>query len=277
MKLNHIYTGDNVEILATFPDNSIDLTITSPPYDETSYVNGVLKTFPEKGLRDYEGYTWDFVSVAEQLYRITKPGGVVVWVVGDKTEGGSESGSSFRQALYFKELGFNIHDTMLYQTNKPPLNHNRYEQCFEYMFILSRGKPKTFNPIMVDTNHPGSKPGASFRHQDGSLKPAFHNNPTRKEKIKGNVWLFGSGYNKSTRDNIAFEHPAIFPEQLAKDHIISWSEPGNIVLDPFCGSGTTLKQAIETGRQYIGIDCSHTYVSLSRKRIARARTPLFLI
>lgn len=275
MKLNHIYTGDNVEILATFPDNSIDLTITSPPYDETSYVNGVLKTFPEKGLRDYEGYTWDFVSVAEQLYRITKPGGVVVWIVGDKTDKGTESGSSFRQALYFKEIGFNLHDTMIYEKSTSPFpQHVRYNQLFEFMFVFSRGSIKTFNPIKVKSKTGGTfrRNDGGYRQKDGSLQKAKY--ATRKEdKTKGNIWRYSVGRTVG----VTGEHPAVFPEQLAKDHIVSWSEPDDIVLDPFVGSGTVPKMCIETGRQYIGIDCSHTYVSLSRKRIARARTPLFLI
>lgn len=283
METNHIYTGDNVEIMSTFPDNSIDLVLTSPPYDLVDFVDGVLKTFPGKGLRNYQGYTWDFVSVAEQLYRITKPGGVIVWVVGDKTDKGTESGSSFRQALYFMSLGLRLHDTMIYQTNKPPLTHNRYEPEFEYMFVFSKGTPKTFNPIKVKTIWGGSTQWhghnlTNIRASAGQVSAIRHRQESTEvkcDKIKGNVWFFPSGFNKSTKDEIAFQHPAVFPEQLAKDHIVSWSNPGDIVLDPFVGSGSVPKMCVETGRKYIGIDCSPAYVEISKKRIECARIPLF--
>jgi len=285
--INTIICGDCAEIMKALPSNSVDLVITSPPYDLVDFQDGVLKTFPEKGLRDYEGYTWDFVSVAEQLYRITKPGGVVVWVVGDKTEGGSESGSSFRQALYFKELGFNV-ETMIYERMTPHPPNVRYWQEFEFMFVFSKGNAKTFNPLM-QPKQPSSiarQKGNFYSHtrnKDGELQilskaghDRMHKASQETERIRSNIWQYKMG-GGNIGDKLAHEHPAAFPEQLAKDHILSWSSPDDLVLDPFVGSGTVPKMCIETGRSYIGIDCSVEYVALSRKRIARARTPLFLI
>ena len=194
-------------------ENCIDLTVTSPPYDN---------------LRKYNN-KFDFENVAKQLFRVTKLGGVVVWVVADKTLSGSESGTSFRQALFFKEIGFNLHDTMIYMSDKPPLTHNRYEQKFEYMFVFSKGKPKTFNPIKEKCKYVGSdKRARTFRQTGDELQETHLKNKVNKEKIKGNVWYFSTGFNKSTKDKIAFKHPAIFPEKLAEDHILSWSNENDI-------------------------------------------------
>jgi site-specific DNA-methyltransferase (adenine-specific) len=239
------------------PDRCIDLTVTSPPYDN---------------LRTYNGFSFNFEEVAQELYRITKDGGVVVWVVGDATINGSETGTSFRQALYFKEIGFNLHDTMIYMSDKPPLTHNRYEQKFEYMFIFSKGKPKTFNPIKEPCLNAGqSNKHNTFRHT-GEKTATFHSiNGIKDTKIKGNIWFYKTGNNKSTKDKIAFEHPAIFPEQLAHDHIISWSNPGDIVFDPFIGSGTTAKMAYLNGRNYCGIDISEEYCEIARRRVEQAQ------
>jgi DNA modification methylase len=133
--VNKIICGDCLEVMKKIPDGSVDLVLTSPPYDN---------------LRTYNGYNFDFEGIAKELHRVTKDGGVIVWVVGDATIKGSETGTSFKQALYFKEIGFNLHDTMIYHKNNyPPLTHNRYEQCFEYMFVFSKRYLKSFNPIMV--------------------------------------------------------------------------------------------------------------------------------
>jgi site-specific DNA-methyltransferase (adenine-specific) len=218
-------------------------------------------------LRDYNGYTFDFEGIANELYRITKKGGVVVWVVGDATIKGSETGTSFRQALYFKEIGFNLHDTMLYKTNKIPLNHNRYEQEFEYMFILSKGKPKTFNPIRIPCKYAGTATSGTFRHTGKELAKAHTIKPISETKIKGNVWELASGNMKGTLDKIAFQHPATFPEKLAEDHILSWSNEGDTVLDPMAGSGTTLKMAKKNNRKFIGIEISKEYCKIAKKRI----------
>ena len=243
---------DCLEGLKQLDDESIDLTVTSPPYDD---------------LRKYNN-NFDFENIAKELYRVTKDGGVVVWVVADKTKNGSETGTSFKQALFFKDIGFNLHDTMIYMSDKPPLTHNRYEQKFEYMFVFSKGKPKTFNPIMEECKYAGSdKKARTFRHTGDELQETHIKNKVNKEKIKGNVWYFSTGYNKSTKDIIAFKHPAIFPEQLANDHIISWSNEGDTVLDIFSGSGTTAKMAKLNNRNYIGFEISKEYCDIAEKRI----------
>ena len=246
---------DCLEGLKQLDDESIDLTVTSPPYDD---------------LRKYNN-NFDFENIAKELYRVTKDGGVVVWVVADKTKNGSETGTSFKQALFFKDIGFNLHDTMIYMSDKPPLTHNRYEQKFEYMFIFSKGKPKTFNPIMEECKYAGSdKKARTFRHTGDELQETHIKNKVNKEKIKGNVWYFSTGYNKSTKDIIAFKHPAIFPEQLANDHIISWSNEGDTVLDIFSGSGTTAKMAKLNGRNFIGFEISKEYCDIANARVQYA-------
>jgi len=254
MKLNSIICGNCVGIMQQWDDNIIDLTITSPPYDN---------------LRDYKGYSFDFEGIANQLFRVTKPGGVVVWIVGDATIKGSETGTSFRQALYFKSVGFNLHDHMIYQKKGfafPSIN--RYHQCFENMFVLSKGKPKTFNAIK-DRKNIWTKPWGKLtqRNKKGEL---IENKRTYEYGEYGkryNVWLYSVGKGNSTRDEIAYKHPAIFPEKLAHDHIISWSNEEDIILDPMCGSGTTLKEAKKLNRRFIGIDISSEYCQISQERI----------
>jgi DNA modification methylase len=258
--INEIFTGNNVEILRTMTDDYVDLTVTSPPYD---------------GLRTYNGYSFDFDSIARELYRVTKPGGVVVWVVGDATRNGSESLTSFRQALYFKEIGFNVHDTMIYRkSNAMPQTHRRYEQEFEYMFVFSKGKPKTFNPLLIPCSTAGQiydyskRKSASSVSENGVGRNREEKKATKSHKQRGNIWSYQIGNNKSTKDKAAFNHPAIFPENLAEEHIVSWSNHGDIVLDPFGGSGTTAKMAKKNGRQFIHIDISEEYNEIARERIA---------
>jgi DNA modification methylase len=253
--LSEILTGNNVDILKCMAEESIDLTVTSPPYDN---------------LRMYNGYSFDFEGLATELYRVTKPGGVVVWVVGDKTEKGSESLTSFKQALYFKEIGFNVHDTMIYEKNSCAFpDHNRYYNVFEYMFVLSKGKPKAINRIEDRKNIWGGTQtfgSVTERQPDGSLKSAGRK--TVKEfGVRNNIWRYNTGKGQSTTDKEAFKHPAIFPEKLAHDHIVSWSNPGDIVLDPFGGSGTTAKMAKLNGRNFIHIDISEEYNEIARQRI----------
>src|SRR3990167_5701996 len=256
--INKIICGDSVSVLRTLPDESVDLVVTSPPYDN---------------LRDYKGFTFDFEGIAKELLRVTKKGGVMVWVVGDATIGGSESGTSFRQALYFKEIGFNLHDTMIYYKEGLTLNHNRYEQEFEYMFIFSKAIPKTFNPIKIsckwfgkDSDRTGQKLG---KHNEIMRRARRGKDRTniKENKIQGNVWKYNTGYGHSSKDKIAFSHPAIFPEKLAADHIKSWSNEGDLVLDPFNGSGTTTKMAKALKRNYIGIDVSEEYNKIAEQRL----------
>ena len=248
--LNKIIQGDCLEVLKEMKDNCIDLTVTSPPYDN---------------LRDYNGYSFDFEGIAKELFRVTKEGGVVVWVVGDATVKGSETGTSFKQALYFKEIGFNLHDTMIYQKNSYPFPpSNRYFGVSEYMFIFSKGTPKTTNLIKVPTIAISSNASASSRQKDGTTKKVQYETG-KSERVKDNIWKYEVGYNKSSLDNP--KHPATFPEKLAQDHIISWSNEGDIVLDIFNGSGTTTKMAKILGRNYIGADVSKEYCDIANKRL----------
>lgn len=197
---------------------------------------------------------------------------MIVWVVADATVGGSETGTSFRQALYFKECGFLLHDTMIYASKKPPMNHNRYEPEFEYMFVLSKGRPKTFNPLLEETKHGGKTMGKrTFRKGGKELQDFTGATQVKATKLRGNIWQYATGACASSKDKIAFQHPAIFPEQLAADHIATWSNPGDVVLDCFCGSGTTGKMALLAGRRFIGIDVSEEYIEqIARTRIAAA-------
>ena len=256
LDLNKIYCGDNLTLIKQLDDDCIDLTVTSPPYDN---------------LRTYNGFTWDFEGLAEELYRVTKDGGVVVWVVGDATINGSETGTSFRQALYFMECGFRLHDTMIYQKDSISFPEiNRYYQIFEYMFIFSKNKPQTHNLIKDRENiwANGKKHiKGNYITKDGIKHRHNSENLLQPVGIRYNIWRISTGKNKSTSDNLGKNHPAIFPEELVRDHIISWSNPGDIVLDPFMGSGTTAKMAIETGRKYIGFEISKEYVDLANKRI----------
>ena len=249
LPINKIYNMDNIEGMKLLDDNSIDLTVTSPPYDN---------------LRTYNGFSWDFEGVAKELYRITKQGGVVVWVVGDSTSKFCESFTSFKQALKFHEIGFNLLDTMIYyKQNYAPAypSLRRYANQFEYMFVFSKGKPKTFNPIQKQKARNKTEKVA-FRQKDGSL--------TRKVKPEGretkdasNVWEYAVGGNLTG-------HPAVFPEQLAQDHILTWSKEGDIVLDPFIGSGTTAKMAMLSNRNYIGFELDKHYCDIANERIQKA-------
>ena len=251
IEVNKVYNEDCLSTLGRMEDNLIDLTVTSPPYDN---------------LRTYNGYSFDFESIAKELFRVTKSGGVVVWVVGDATVNGSESGTSFRQALYFKEIGFNLHDTMIYRAKKSPLTHNRYEQEFEYMFVLSKGSPKTFNPILEKKLYADNRTHKNFRRKsDGSFDHGFSKKTT--DRIKFNIWEYSTGGGCSSPDDIAFAHPAIFPEQLAADHIYSWSNEGDLIYDPFGGSGTTAKMAHLQKRNWILSEISSEYCQISQKRI----------
>ena len=265
MELNKIHHMDCIEGMKQLDDECIDLTVTSPPYDN---------------LRKYEGYTFDFESTAEQLYRVTKQGGVVVWVVGDSTINGSETCTSFKQALLFKEIGFNLHDTMIYAKENPfgssGKGSKRYRQAFEYMFVFSKGKVSVFNPLKEPCKHQGiTKKGTSRKNRQSDGK-AFDEKReievvVNKEKSLRNIWEYRTGYMHTTKDKIAYQHSAIFPEQLAKDHIISWSNKGDIVFDPFMGSGTTAKMALLTKRNYIGFEIASEYVRIGNERLKKAK------
>ena len=240
--------GECIEVMQTMDDESIDLTVTSPPYDN---------------LRTYKGYDFNFEGIADELFRITKQGGVIVWVVGDATIKGSESGTSFKQALYFMECGFKLHDTMIYDkggAGGAKGSNLAYWNGFEYMFVFVKGKLKTFNPIN-DRKNPsfGRTVNVNSRKKDGTS--GIVRTVIIKEFGKRfNLWTIKDGKRQK-------EHPAVFPEQLANDHIITWSNEGDVVFDPMCGSGTTLLMAKKNNRRYIGIDIAKEYVDLSRERL----------
>jgi site-specific DNA-methyltransferase (adenine-specific) len=251
--------------MSKIDDNSIDLILTSPPYDDLRTYNKHLSG----NKTEFNGYSFPFELIAKELFRIVKPGGVVVWVVGDATNKGSETGTSFRQALYFKECGFDLYDTMIYQkTGTPFPQKDRYNQTFEYMFVFSKGKPNTFNPVMKKNATAGAvRHSRKFRTADGEMKPGFNGKPINEYGIENNIWLIKNGMNKSTKDLVAFEHPAIFPEELALKHIISWTKKNDIIYDPFMGSGTTAKASIQLERNWIGSEIDSTYCEICNKRL----------
>jgi DNA modification methylase len=254
MELNSIIHDDNCTALRSFPDESIDLVVTSPPYDD---------------LRTYGGLSWDFEGVAKEITRVIKKGGVIVWVVGDATVNGSETLSSMKQAIYFKEVcGMNVHDTMIYRkANYTPLTHNRYEQEWEYVFVFSNGKPKCFEPIKVPCTYAGQKTWGKpklYKDNTGELTQV-DGYTVSSEKIHGNIFEYRVGSTQTGK----VDHPAMFPEELATDHIQSWSKEGDVVLDPFAGSGTTLKAAKELGRHYIGIEINDDYIPIIERRLAQ--------
>ena len=264
MEININYNESNLETMARMPDNFVDRTVTSPPYDD---------------LRTYNGYSFDFESIAKELFRVTKQGGVVVWNVNDSTIDGSESLTSFKQAIYFVEVcGFKLHDTMIYEKNSMSMpDKNRYYNCFEYMFVFSKGKPKTTNLIEDRKNRwagTSSFGERSQRQKDGSLKKNGKG-VVKDFSARFNIWRYNTGAGYSTKDEIAFEHPAIFPEKLAYDHIRSWSNENDLVYDCFMGSGTTAKAAISAKRNWIGSEISKEYCEIIEKRLQPLRHNLF--
>lgn len=262
LELNQIYNLDCIEGMKLLGENSVDLTVTSPPYDN-------LRTYNNSSQWNFD----IFKQIAEGLYRVTKQGGVVVWVVGDATINGSETGTSFRQALYFKEIGFNLHDTMIYQKEQACFGSNKcYLQSFEYMFVLSKADLKTMNLIrdrkntnvgLIETTK------KSYWQKDGT-KSERHKIIAEEYGKRKNIWIYGVGGGTEN-------HPAVFPEQLAKDHILSWSNEGDLILDPFMGSGTTAKMAYLAGRNYIGFEIDKEYHKLATERLEEVKNQLTLI
>lgn len=258
--MTDLLNGDCLDLMRDMPDGGIDLTVTSPPYDNLRTYNGNIEQW------NFE----KFKAIAKELYRVTARGGIVVWIVADATIDGSETGTSFRQALWFMECGFNLHDTMIWA--KPSFTavgtlKTRYASTFEYMFVFSKGKPKAFNPIKDRKNiSVGKKKHGTIRQKDGSVRPV-----SSKGKIYGefgqrfNVWNMSPEQSNAKRC-----HPAQFPEALARDHVLSWSNPGDIVLDPFMGSGTTGIACIHTGRRFIGMEIDNEYFDIAKERIKKA-------
>lgn len=254
MQIDTCYHLSAEEFLRLLPDESIDLTVTSPPYD---------------ALRLYNGFSFDVKKIIPELYRTTKTGGICVWVVGDQSIKGSETGTSFRHALTFIEVGWNLHDTMIYRKlNSAPKAGRRYHQVFEYMFVFSKGKPKAVHLLTRkrrDTDKRTHRRKKFGRYPDGTFR--INESTVRQWIPRDNIWEYVVGGGNSTKDKIAFEHPAIFPEQLAEDHIRSWSNPGDVVCDVFAGSGTTFKMATLLGRHFIGSEISAEYCSLIKQRL----------
>jgi len=242
---------DAVSHLLGMDAESVDMVLTSPPYDN---------------IRNYKGFRWNFHGLVFELHRVLKPGGVVIWNVADQTVKGGESGTSFRQALHFMESGFTLHDTMIYYKNNPmPSGGDRYHQSWEYIFCFSKGKPKTFNPIMVEAKYGGGESNMKNRGVDGELNYTKAKRNTHT-KVR-NVFAYSIGGGISTRDKIAYEHPAIMPEKLAEDQILTWSNSGDVVYDPFTGSGTTAKMALLNGRKFCGSEISEEYCDLAERRL----------
>ena len=260
-----LWHGDCLELMKNIPDGSVDLTVTSPPYDNLRTYNGNIEQW------NFE----KFKAIAKELYRVTANGGIVVWIVADATIKGSETGTSFRQALHFMDCGFNLHDTMIWE--KPTFTATgslavRYAPVFEYMFVFSKGKPKTFNPIKDKQNvSAGKRIYGTIRQKDGSTKKqSCIGNEVRALGQRHNVWKICPEKSNKNR-----KHPAVFPEQLAKDHIISWSNEGDTVLDCFMGSGTTGKMAVLNNRKFIGIEIDEGYFNIAKKRIEEAIQGVF--
>jgi len=249
IELDTIYAEDCLETMSRMPDSFIDLVVTSPPYDN---------------LKTYKGFSFNFQRVAQELYRVLKTGGVLVWVVGDATVKGSETGTSFRQALHFISLGFNLHDTMIWKKSNVFNfgSNNCYRQSFEFMFVLSKKKPKTINLIHdVATKSFGKTLKGARKHADGSrdIVPDFI---AKEYKKRDNVWELPTS-------NANYGHPATFPESLANDQIISWSKKADVVYDPFMGSGTTAKMAKLNKRYFIGSEISQEYVDIANARLQK--------
>ena len=255
--LGKINNDDCIRFIKKLPDNCIDLTVTSPPYDD-------LRTYENTLVWDYN----TFIKVARELYRVTKKGGVVVWVIGDKTDKGNKSLTSFKHALYFQEVGFNIYDVIIYEkSGSAPPHPNRYFNSFEYMFVMSKGKPKTINLLKDKKNScAGMSSSGTRREKDGSLT-------TKGKKvineygIRTNIWKYNNGGGFSSKDKIAYEHPATFPEKLVEDHIKSWSHRGDVVFDPFGGSGTTAKISIKLDRKWLYVEKVEKYCDVAKRRI----------
>lgn len=248
--LDTIVCADALDFLRTLPDESIDMILTSPPYDN---------------LRAYKGYSWDFEGIAAQMYRVLKIGGVAVWVVGDATINGCETLTGMRHAIHFVDVnGFKLDDTMIYKKagTTPQLPVRRYSQDFEYMFVLGKGGIKTRNILTTLGN--GQSKMRTRRQRDGHLDIKFNGGG---DVPLSNIWELGRGWMVSTPDKEAYEHPAMFPEELARRHILTWSNPGDVVLDFFVGSGTTAKMARNTGRHYLGCDIAPEYVALCHERL----------
>ncbi|MBY0522788.1 MAG: site-specific DNA-methyltransferase [Gemmataceae bacterium] len=257
-RLNQIVHCDCIEGIGALPDACIPLTVTSPPYD---------------AMRDYGGTKFQFEPIATELARVTMPGGVIVWVVQDQIVDGFESGTSARQRLFFETVGMNVHGTVIMAMKgcRYP-RKQRYGQQFHYAFVLSKGKPRV---VKVLQDKPNSAVGAvvanSRRFRNGDLTTTMKPKRIGPYGLRGNVWLIDAGNGRTTKDRFAYEHPALMPEGMAEDHILSWSQPGDLVFDPMCGAATTCKMALLNHRKYLGMEVHQPYWELACKRMELAK------
>ena len=263
---NTLHHGRSEILMAGVPDESIDFTITSCPYDDMDLLYNPIPS----GTRDYEGYVWNFKEIANQLWRITKPGGVVVWNVWNPTIDGKESMASTLQKLYFFTLGFRVHATMYYKVVGSGAKGSKYtyNKTLEYVFVFSKGRPKSINLIRDKRNlYAGEKTTGERLKADGSKKKNKSRVINQYSK-RDDVWEV---------QNATFDdHPAPMPPELARGHIMSWTSLGDIVFDPFVGRGTSAIEAYQLGRDYLGFDCSKTYINRARVNVSEANTPLFI-
>ena len=238
------------------PGKSVDMVLTSPPYDNLRTYNGTLD--------------WNFeifMEIAKELVRVLKEGGVIVWIVGDATINGSESVTSFKHALYFKDkLKLNLNDTMIW--NKKCFSavgalKNRYAPVFEYMFVFSLGKIKTFNPLLDRKNLSYGRKisGTNVDKNRNSRKVAKLGEPIKEFGQRFNIWEQFPEMNRNIK------HPAPFPLKLAEDHVVSWSCENDLILDPFMGSGTTGVACKNLSRKFIGIEKDEKYFEIAKNRI----------
>jgi site-specific DNA-methyltransferase (adenine-specific) len=247
--LNKIFTENCLDTMNRMPKDFVDLVVTSPPYDN---------------LRTYNGFSFDFENVCAALFKVLKPGGVVVWIVGDATVAGSESGTSFRQALGFIDAGFRLHDTMIWRKTNPmpKVKTKRYFDVFEYMFVFSKGQPKTFNPIMQETKFGGKVYSSTVKKITTGMERVPKTFVLKNERFKDNIWDCAVAQNKTS-------HPAVFPEKLVSDHVLSWSAEGDVIYDPFMGSGTTALASLKLKRNFVGSEVSAEYVEIANNRIEK--------
>lgn len=249
-----IHTAECTDFMAAkMGEDIVDLVVTSPPYDD---------------LRDYKGFTFDCEAVAKGLHRVVKKGGVVVWVVGDRINGGRTL-TSFEHAFIFRNAGFTVHDAMIFKKRNTPFMRKRaYTNCYEFMFVFSKGVPTTFNPLRSPSVRSGLAQVPYLKGADGVNRKT--EGLLNEHKVRTNIWSYGVGKNGTTGDMYAFKHPAMFPEKLARDQILSWSNEGDLVFDPMCGAGTTCKMAKATGRRWLGVDISREYVAIAKRRVKEA-------
>lgn len=258
LALNKIHHFDAVVGLRLLPADCIDLTLTSPPYD---------------WIRDYNG-TFDpakfpFVRIAEELYRITAPGGVVLWITRDQQQDCCESGTSAKQMLYFKNIGFNV-QTMI--VDSISARHRRY--CYgmppQFCFVLSKGRPKAFHPIRDKPNtEPGRIKSWSARNRDGRIRKG---KPKEIPKYgrRSHIWLYPTGFGLVSDDPLPRNAPAPMVETVAGDLMLSYSNPGDLILDPMAGLGTTGKVAVKLNRQFIGFERVRKYCDVANDRVRQA-------